>query len=235
MSKKVHAVVARSTFASEKAKNTSRSDQFSKLRCRKSARRCGVQRTFQSQNVQNTPCTDHFWTFRSFRVAGARDCAPCQKWAKRVGLVAFLKMMAGTFEEDLQRCIFRGRRSARDMYIRDVRRWGRWFREKRCILEQQICSFAKMILRDRSTSYDLASIFSGRRNTLDRWGGKIAKGIGMRLSALHSTFHFWRKSHKLFHFWCCQLRKFRKSCRINVGCLIVITPPIFFGGGSTFL
>ena len=31
----------------------------------------------------------------------------------------------GTFEEDLQRCIFRGRRSTRDMFIRAVRRSGR--------------------------------------------------------------------------------------------------------------
>ena len=31
----------------------------------------------------------------------------------------------GTFEEDLQRCIFRGRRSTRDMFIRAVRRFGR--------------------------------------------------------------------------------------------------------------
>ena len=36
---KVHAVVARSTFVSEKAKSTSRSDHFWKLPCRKSARR----------------------------------------------------------------------------------------------------------------------------------------------------------------------------------------------------
>ena len=36
--------------------------------------------------------------------------------------------------------------------------------------------FAKMILRDRcSTSYDLASLFRGRRSTLDRWNGKIAR------------------------------------------------------------
>ena len=48
--------------------------------------------------------------------------------------------------------------------------------ERGCILEHPICRFAKMILRDRcSTSYDLASIFRGRRNTLDRWSGKIAK------------------------------------------------------------
>ena len=32
---------------------------------------------------------------------------------------------SGTFEDDLQRCIFHGRRSTRDMFIRDVRRSGR--------------------------------------------------------------------------------------------------------------
>ena len=41
-----------------------------------------------------------------------------------------------------------------------------------------------------NTSYDLASIFRGRRSTLDRWSGKIAKRSGRRPSALHSTFHF---------------------------------------------
>jgi len=39
---KLHAVVVRSTFASEKAKKTSHSEHFWKLRCRKSARRCGA-------------------------------------------------------------------------------------------------------------------------------------------------------------------------------------------------
>ena len=39
---KLHAVVARSTFPSQKAKNTRRSDHFWKLRCRKNARRCGA-------------------------------------------------------------------------------------------------------------------------------------------------------------------------------------------------
>ena len=44
---KLHAVVVRSTFASEKAKNTSRSDRFWKLRCRKSARHCEMYKTHQ--------------------------------------------------------------------------------------------------------------------------------------------------------------------------------------------
>ena len=44
---------------------------------------------------------------------------------------------------------------------------------------------AEMILRDRcSTSYDLASLFRGRRSSLDRWTGKIAKRNGTRPSAL---------------------------------------------------
>ena len=108
----------------------------------------------------------------------------------------------GIFEEDLQRCIFRGRRSTRDMFIRAVRRSGRWFPERGCILEPQIFRFAEMILRDRcSTSYDLASLFRGRRSSLDRWSGKITKRIGTRLSALHSTFHFWRTSRRIASFW----------------------------------
>ena len=38
---KARAIVARSTFASQNAKNTTCSEHFWKLRCRKSARRCG--------------------------------------------------------------------------------------------------------------------------------------------------------------------------------------------------
>ena len=162
-----------------------------------------AQSTFPSQNVKSTTCSDHFWTFRLFRVAGSRDCAPCQKWGKTWGFCSISKNdgRRGTFEEDLQRCTFRGKHCTRDMFIRAVRRWGRWFPERGCILEHQICRFAKMIWRDRcSTSYDLASLFRGWRSTLDRWSGKTAKRIGTRPSALHSTFHFWRKSRRIVSF-----------------------------------
>ena len=132
---KVHAVVARSTFPSQNVQNTPFSDHFWKLRCRKSARRCGAKHiskskctkhtnvgpllevemskkctplwreahfevksvknwrsrttfwssdvekvhavvarsTFPSQNVQNTPASDHFWKLR------------CRKSARRCG------------------------------------------------------------------------------------------------------------------------------------------------------
>ena len=48
-----HAVVARSTFASENANNTSRSEHFWKLRCRKSARGCGA------KHISKSKCTKH--------------------------------------------------------------------------------------------------------------------------------------------------------------------------------
>ena len=44
---KVHAVVARSTFPSQNVENTSAPDHFWKLRCWKSARRCGAKHIFQ--------------------------------------------------------------------------------------------------------------------------------------------------------------------------------------------
>jgi len=50
---KLHAIVARSTFATEKAKATSRSDHFWKLRCRKSARRCGAKQISKSKRAKH--------------------------------------------------------------------------------------------------------------------------------------------------------------------------------------
>ena len=86
---KVHAVVARSTFRSQHVKNTSASDHFWKLRCQKSARRCGA------KHISKSTCYEHqgfgplLEVQTSLRVASAGDCAPCQKWAKREGFVAF--------------------------------------------------------------------------------------------------------------------------------------------------
>ena len=51
---KVHAVVARSTFRSENVQSTPFSDHFWKLRCPKSARRCGA------KHISKWKCTKHF-------------------------------------------------------------------------------------------------------------------------------------------------------------------------------
>ena len=143
---KLHAVVARSTFPSQNVQNTSASDHFWKLRCRKHARRCGAKHiskskvlktgglgpllevemskkctplwreahfevksvknwrsrttfgscdvekvhavvarsTFRSQNVQNTPCSRHFWKF------GCRKSA-CRCGAKHISKSKYTK------------------------------------------------------------------------------------------------------------------------------------------------
>ena len=68
---KVHAVVARSRFRSENAQNTAGYDHFWKLRCRKSARRCGAKH-ISKENAQTTPGSDHFGKFRCRK--SARGC-----------------------------------------------------------------------------------------------------------------------------------------------------------------
>ena len=50
---KVRAVVARSTFPSQKGKHTSRSEHFWKLSCRKSASRCGAKHMSKSKCTKN--------------------------------------------------------------------------------------------------------------------------------------------------------------------------------------
>ena len=75
--------------------------------------------------------------------------------------------------------------------------------ETGCILEPEIFRFAGMILRDRcSTSYDLASLFRGRRSSVDKWIGKIANSLvrGRQRCTQLATFHFWRKSSRIASF-----------------------------------
>ena len=132
-------------------------------------------------------------------------------------------------------------RSTRDMFIRDVRRSGRWCPERGCMVEHQIFRFPKKILRDRcSTWYDLASLAALHTDQMEKSQNALVQG-------LHSTFHVWRKSRRialflmlspskiedvsqnwfvfwtlsnsknwgslveLLRYWCCQVQKLRKS------------------------
>jgi len=97
------------------------------------------------------------------------------------------------------------------MFIRAVRRSGRWFPERGCILEHQIFRFVEMILHDRcSTSYDLASLFRGRRNSLD--GVEKSQNALIRDRQLCTQLSIFEA--ELLRFWCCQLGKLRKSRRL---------------------
>ena len=71
---KLHAVVTRSTFPSKDAQSTPGSDLFWKLRCRKSARRCGA------KNISKSKCTKHLSFGALFEVAMSEKCTPL--WRK---------------------------------------------------------------------------------------------------------------------------------------------------------
>ena len=66
--KKVHAVVARSTFPSQNVQNTPLSDHSWKLRCRKSARCCGA------KHISKSKCTKHTILGPLLKVEMSKKC-----------------------------------------------------------------------------------------------------------------------------------------------------------------
>ena len=67
---KLHAVVAQSTFRRESVQSTSVSDRFWKLRCRKSARRCGA------KHISKWKCTKHTRSGPRLEVAMSKKWTP---------------------------------------------------------------------------------------------------------------------------------------------------------------
>ena len=67
---KLHAVVARSTFRSQNVQNTSASDHFWKLRCRKSAR------PFGAKHISKSKCTKHTMVGPLLEVEMWKKCTP---------------------------------------------------------------------------------------------------------------------------------------------------------------
>ena len=66
----LHAVVARSRFPSQNAQNTPVSDHFWKLRCQKSARRCGA------KHISKSKCTKHTIVGPLLEVQMSKKCTP---------------------------------------------------------------------------------------------------------------------------------------------------------------
>ena len=67
---KVHAVVARSTFPSQNGQSTTGADHFWKLRCRKSARRCGA------KHISKSKCTKDTILGALLEVEMSKKCTP---------------------------------------------------------------------------------------------------------------------------------------------------------------
>ena len=183
--------------------------------------------TFRSRHVKSTTCSDHFWRFRcgsAWQAQGILHLAQSEQ--KCYGFLAFPKTMAGVGHfKKICKGACRVAGAVQEIcssemlfggqgvdFLRGVAFWSirssgllRWF----CVTGAAV--------------YDLAPLFRGRRNTSETWAGKIAKRVGTRLSALHSTFHFWRKSRRIASFLMLstskiqdvsQKQKLRKSRRI---------------------
>ena len=82
---KVHAVVARSTFASQNVQNTPMSDHFWTLRCRKSACHCGA------KHICNSKCTKHTSSGPLLDVAMSKKYTP--SWREAHFEVKMLKTL----------------------------------------------------------------------------------------------------------------------------------------------
>ena len=67
---KAHAVVAGSTFRSQNVQNTPFSDHFWKLRCRKSARRCGA------KHISKSKCAKRTMVGALLEVEMSKKCTP---------------------------------------------------------------------------------------------------------------------------------------------------------------
>ena len=67
---KLHAIVVRSRFPSQNVQNTPVSDHFWKLRCQKSARRCGA------KHICKSKCTRHTIVGPLLEVAMSKKCTP---------------------------------------------------------------------------------------------------------------------------------------------------------------
>ena len=216
---KLHAVAARSTFRSQNAQSTPGSEHFWKLRCRKSARRCGAKHISKSKcrkhtihgpllEVEMSKKCKPLWREAHFKVKmfkthhvrttfgrsdlvsrGRRKGLCTLSKAKREGFVAFPRTMAGVGH--LKR-ICKDAFSMAEYKVRALISWeGLHFGAS----DLQVCwdDFAWQVQHFVWPGIT----FRGRCSTFDRWTGKISKRIGTRPSALPSTFHFWRKSCRI--------------------------------------
>ena len=132
----------------------------------------------------------------------------------------------GTCEEDLRRCIFCGRRCARDMSIRDVRRSGRWFPERGSHFgasDLQVCwdDFAWQVQHfvwPGITFSWQAQYFRQVewKNRKTHWYEAVSSALNFPFLKEVSqncfafdvvNFENWRSLADMFRFWCCQVQK----------------------------
>ena len=125
---KVHAVVARSTFPSQNVQNTRGADHFWQLRCRKSARRCGV------KHISKSKCTKHTIVGPLLEVEMSKKCTPL--WREAHFEVKMLKTpgvrttFGGSDVEKVHAVVARS--TFRSQHVKNTRGSDHFWRFRRC-------------------------------------------------------------------------------------------------------
>ena len=125
---KVHAVVARSTFPSQNVQSTRGADHFWQLRCRKSARRCGV------KHISKSKCTKHTIVGPLLEVEMSKKCTPL--WREAHFEVKMLKTpgvrttFGGSDVEKVHAVVARS--TFRSQHVKNTRGSDHFWRFRRC-------------------------------------------------------------------------------------------------------
>ena len=121
--KKVHAVVARSTFPSQNVQNTPMSDHFWKFRCRKSARRCGA------KHISKSKCTKHTRFGPLLEVEMSKKCTPLWREAHfQVKSVKNWQSRTTFWRSDVEKVSKKCTPLWREAHfeVKSVKNWGFW-------------------------------------------------------------------------------------------------------------
>ena len=180
---KVHAVVARSTFRSQNVQNTPGPDHFWKLRCRKSARRCGA------KHISKWKCTKHTILGPLLEVEMSKKCTPL--WREAHFQVKMLKTpgVRTTFGScDVEkvhavvaRSTFRSQNVQNTTCSRHFWRFGCWKSARRC--------GAKHISKSKCTKHHM-----------------FAPLLEVQMSLRFTTLHYITLHYTTFHYTTLQLQ-----------------------------
>jgi len=113
---KVHTLVARSTFPSQNVQDIPAPDHFWKLRCRKSARRCGA------KHVSKWKCTKHTSFGPLLEVEMSQKCTPL--WREAHFQVKMLKELGVRTTFGRSDLVSRGRRTGLCTLSKVSKTWG---------------------------------------------------------------------------------------------------------------
>ena len=188
---KVHAVVARSTCPSQNAQNTPMSDHFWKLRCRKSARRCGA------KHMSKSKCTKHHMVGPLLEVAMSKKCTPL--WREAHVQVKMYKTPHGrtTFGScDVEKVHAVVARSTFPSENVQNTTWSDHFWRLRCRLSKSArrCG-AKHISKSKCTKHTMfGPLLEAQMSTFEKVHAVVARSTfpSQNVQNTPCSVHFWR-------------------------------------------